>query len=116
MSEEKRFVVKTGRFGTYFYDNLEGRDVDLNEILEMINVTDFLTSEEKGSELKVVEEVQTKTRRKYKIAGKPCKICGGLISWDDYDTKNKTGRPVHVDADGYKVGVGSCPAWRDKDE
>jgi len=114
MSEEKRFVVKTGRFGTYFYDNLEGKDVDLNEILEMLNVTDF-SSEEKGSELKVVEEVQTKTRRKYKISGKPCKYCTGLISWDEYDHMKKTGHAVHVDGDGYKIGDGSCPAWRDEE-
>ena len=55
----------------------------------------------------------SKTQRKYKISGKPCMYCDGLISWDDFDTKTKTGRPVHVDGDGYKIGNGSCPNWRD---
>ena len=62
---------------------------------------------------KATSEQPSKTQRKYKISGKPCKICDGLISWDDFDTKTKTGRPVHVDGDGYKLGTGACPNWRD---
>ncbi len=87
----------------------------LQEQINKLNAK-FFSVGEKGPTLKVVEEVIKKgDGRKYNISGKPCRMCGGLISWDDYDTKNRTGRPVHVDEDGYKVGDGSCPAWRDEE-
>ena len=36
MSEE-RFILKVGRFGAYFYDDKLKKDVDLNEIKDMLN-------------------------------------------------------------------------------
>ena len=90
----------------------------------------FFSSEEKGSEFKgmtvpqdydplqedieveELDQVEIK-EKKYKISGKPCKYCTGLISWDEYDHTKKTGKAVHVDGDGYIIGNGSCPNWRD---
>ena len=108
----------------------------------MLNEKDFFISEEKGSEvrsaahteeteeesqkeadkeeaaevaeyLSLTDSKPSKTQRKYKISGKPCKYCTGLISWDEYDHTKKTGKAVHVDGDGYIIGNGSCPNWRD---
>ena len=55
----------------------------------------------------------SKTERKYKISGTSCKYCEGIISCDEYDAIKKKGKAVHVDGDGYKIGDGSCPNWRD---
>ena len=58
---------------------------------------------------KVKEE---KTRRKVvKISTTCCKKCQGHISWDDYET---TGRPIHVDINGFVIGNGDCPKWEEK--
>ena len=55
-----------------------------------------------------------KTRRKVvKISSTLCKKCQGHISWDDYET---TGRPIHVDINGFVMGNGACPKWEDNHE
>jgi hypothetical protein len=36
--EKKRFEVKNGRFGAYFYDNVEEKVLDLAETVLMLNV------------------------------------------------------------------------------
>ena len=55
-----------------------------------------------------------KTRRKVvKISSTLCKKCQGHISWDDYET---TGRPIHVDMNGFVMGNGDCPKWEDNYE
>ena len=69
--------------------------------------------------LTVVQEVSTPIKRPnapkiemgkiYKLAGKPCKTCGGFISWDDYSESNKY--PVHVSKDGKIIGDGTCPEY-----
>lgn len=45
--------------------------------------------------------------RRYKIAKRRCNRCGGLISWDLYNSGRKT--PLHVDRDGRQIGNGYCP-------
>ena len=55
-----------------------------------------------------------KTRRKVvKVSSTLCKKCQGHISWDDYET---TGRPIHVDINGFVMGNGDCPKWEDNHE
>lgn len=34
---DKRFIIKVGRFGAYFYDNKLEKDVDLEAALIMLN-------------------------------------------------------------------------------
>ena len=64
---------------------------------------------ESTTKTKVKEE---KTRRKVvKISTTCCKKCQGHISWDDYET---TGRPIHVDINGFVIGNGDCPKWEEK--
>jgi len=47
--------------------------------------------------------------KKYTISNKKCRKCGGLISWDDHPS---TQYPIHVDSEGNKIGIGSCPKFR----
>ena len=47
--------------------------------------------------------------KKYKISNKPCRTCGGLISFDDYPN---TKWPIHVDKNGNIMGNGSCPKFK----
>ena len=35
--ENKRFMIKYGRFGAYFYDNILKKDVDMKEVQTMLN-------------------------------------------------------------------------------
>ena len=66
---------------------------------------------ESNTKTKVAEE---KTRRKVvKISITRCNKCQGRISWDDYET---TGRPIHVDINGFVMGNGACPKWEDNHE
>lgn len=37
MMSEDRFEIKTGKFGTYFYDKVLKKDVDLEQTLIMLN-------------------------------------------------------------------------------
>lgn len=37
MMSEERFEIKRGRFGSYFYDKKLEKDLDLNEVLNMLN-------------------------------------------------------------------------------
>ena len=110
----------------------------LEQIQEKLNNLNVKSSEEKGSEVGSARQTEKdecgheshfinsksecptckdlegeKTTRKYKISGKPCNKCEGLISWDEFDTKTHTGRPIHVDGEGHKLGTGACPNWRD---
>lgn len=44
----------------------------------------------------------------YQIAKKPCKFCGGLITWD----KKINGKfPAHVETNGYIINDGGCPKY-----
>ena len=47
---------------------------------------------------------------KHKISNKPCRTCGGFISWDGFDKADPT-PPLHVNKDGVIIGTGSCPEW-----
>lgn len=48
-------------------------------------------------------------KEKLEIASKPCKFCGGLISWK----KKIDGKlPVHCDQQGYIIGDGRCPEFK----
>lgn len=48
-------------------------------------------------------------KEKLTIAKKPCKFCGGLISWKKVNDK---WRPIHVDKEGFLLGDGSCPHFK----
>ena len=43
----------------------------------------------------------TNKGKKHKIADKPCRKCGGLISWEGYGPERPY--PLHVDEEGYEV-------------
>ena len=47
--------------------------------------------------------------KKYNITKKSCRTCGGLISFEDYPNPKW---PIHVDANGYIIGDGSCPDFK----
>jgi hypothetical protein len=53
---------------------------------------------------------QPVTGKTYKPAGKPCNICGGVITWQC----RIDGKPCHVDASGYAIGDGCCPGPKKK--
>ena len=85
---------------------------DAKAIMEVLKVED--------DGLRVVQEVNVPEKlpkgtkkiemgKEYKIAGKPCRECGGFISWDDYTDTNTL--PVHINKEGKIVGDGMCPNY-----
>ena len=112
-SEELKCKECKKMFKPYHSDDTDGLITGLCPICH-VRINQGIPEKESTKKLKVTEEVIKKgSGKKYKISGKPCKYCTGLISWDEYDHTKKTGHAIHVDGDGYKIGDGSCPNWRD---
>lgn len=46
--------------------------------------------------------------KKYRVADKTCRYCGGKVSWDLYPHRKA---PLHVDDDGFVIENGDCPNY-----
>lgn len=78
---------------------------DLEYPIEKLEVTEEVVKPKKLSRsTKKLDAV------KHKISNKPCRTCGGFISWDGFDKADPT-PPLHVNKDGVIIGDGSCPEW-----
>lgn len=43
MSENKRFLIKNGRYGAYFFDSIKNVVLDLYDIQNLLNENDLLS-------------------------------------------------------------------------
>ena len=84
---------------------LESLDPDLEYPIEKLEVTEEVVKPKKLPKSKKKLDAV-----KHKVAGKPCRTCGGFISWDGYDKSDPT-PPLHVNQEGIIMNDGNCPEW-----
>jgi len=44
--KEERYIIRNGRFGAYFYDNMTRKEMDLNEVKRLLNRLDRVDNSE----------------------------------------------------------------------
>jgi len=76
----KRYIIKTGRFGSFFYDNKIGKSIELSEIEDLLNSK---TNMEKGF-LEVINKLDSYNSDFHEIMDRldhiSAKIYGGVES------------------------------------